>query len=39
MAVAGLVYMGEYSSACVCEVPRTTGPRHFAAALALTVSH
>ena len=25
MAVAGLVYMGEYSSACVCEVPRATG--------------
>ena len=21
MAVAGMVYMGEYSSACVCEVP------------------
>jgi hypothetical protein len=23
MAVAGMVYMGEYSSACVCEVPGT----------------
>ena len=22
MQVAGMVYMGEYSSACVCEVPR-----------------
>src|SRR5437660_8917930 len=25
MQIAGMVYMGEYSSACVCEVPRTTG--------------
>ncbi|HWL84542.1 MAG TPA: hypothetical protein VNO21_02000 [Polyangiaceae bacterium] len=24
MSVAGFVYMGEYSSACVCEVPRAT---------------
>ena len=24
MQVAGMVYMGEYSSACVCEVPRAT---------------
>lgn len=23
MQVAGMVYMGEYSSACVCEVPRS----------------
>lgn len=23
MAVAGMVYMGEYSSACVCEVPNS----------------
>lgn len=36
MAVAGMVYMGEYSSACVCEVPRTTsaGPSHDTLALA-----
>jgi hypothetical protein len=25
MQISGMVYMGEYSSACVCEVPRTTG--------------
>ncbi len=25
MQIAGMVYMGEYSSACVCEVPRATG--------------
>jgi hypothetical protein len=25
MQIAGMVYMGEYSSACVCEVPRSTG--------------
>jgi hypothetical protein len=25
MAVAGMVYMGEYSSACVCEVPGAAG--------------
>jgi hypothetical protein len=24
MQVAGMVYMGEYSSACVCQVPRGT---------------
>ncbi len=24
MQIAGMVYMGEYSSACVCEVPRGT---------------
>ena len=24
MQVAGMVYMGEYSSACVCQVPRAT---------------
>jgi hypothetical protein len=23
MQIAGMVYMGEYSSACVCEVPRS----------------
>lgn len=34
MQVAGMVYMGEYSSACVCEVPRSTssgGERHLIA--------
>jgi len=36
MQVAGMVYMGEYSSACVCEVPRATssiggGERHLIA--------
>jgi hypothetical protein len=25
MQVAGMVYMGEYSDACICEVPRATG--------------
>jgi hypothetical protein len=25
MQIAGMVYMGEYSSACVCEVPRSSG--------------
>jgi hypothetical protein len=27
MAVAGMVYMGEYSSACVCQVPGGGGSR------------
>jgi hypothetical protein len=25
LAMSGMVYMGEYSSACVCEVPGATG--------------
>ena len=25
LTMAGIVYMGEYSSACVCEVPRPAG--------------
>jgi hypothetical protein len=25
MQIAGMVYMGEYSSACVCEVPHASG--------------
>jgi hypothetical protein len=28
MTVAGMVYMGEYSSACVCAVPESAGGGH-----------
>ena len=26
LQMAGMVYMGEYSSACICEIPRAPGP-------------
>jgi hypothetical protein len=34
MQLAGMVYMGEYSSACVCEVPRGTARAGHGALLA-----
>ena len=32
LVMAGMVYMGEYSSACLCEVPRPAGALPAAAA-------
>jgi hypothetical protein len=38
LQIAGMVYLGEYSSACVCEVPRTNAAQARASLLLSTGS-